>query len=366
LFKKIKNDSKRRKEEKMLKENLENKIDDENKETPDEQFFEFNNIGIHLDLIESKETSLINEFLFSFLITKFYTNNEDIIYIPNNFKIYIEIPNSFDDYLAKYGILNSFNIENITFGELKQNENSDIKNISMLELDLEQNIQNYFKKTIEKGSNKEIEQFIKEKIGIKKYSYHQINTFIKLFISNFMVFDGKLEFSNSQGKNITSECIEYFAKSTQYFTNSGFAKLIMNDSKKDEKKDKFDYCLDAYQSDFNENNKTPLIFIDENKKKFNFEILPEIDKEENQENKKNNKIINKVVDIVYLIDATGSMNYEIKAARENVILVLNELQKNYKDYDFQFGAVFYRDKIDVKDEKDDYFPLTKKYGGFKK
>ena len=367
LFKKIKNDALERKD----KENLKDKIDDN--ETSDNQYSEFNNIAIHLDLIESEETSLINEFLFSFLITKFYTNNEDILYIPNNFKIYIEIPNSFEDYLVKYGILNAFHIENIVIGELRQNENSNITNIPMLELDLDlkkddQDTKKYFKKTIEKSSNKEIEKFIKDNIGITKYSYHQINTFIKLFISNFMIFDGKLIFSNSQGDNITEECIKHFANSTRYFTNGGFAKLIMNYSRKKEekngdnkedRKDKFDFCLDAYQSDFNENSKIPLIFIDKKKKKFNYEILPEIDEEKNLENIECKKNINKEVDIVYLIDATGSMNYEINAAKENVIQVLNQLKKNYEDYDFQFGTVFYRDKIDVPAEKDDYFPLTK-------
>jgi hypothetical protein len=238
LFKKIKNDAKKRKEEKMSKEKKENKNEDVSKELSNEQYSEFNNIVIHLDLIESEETSLINEFLFSFLITKFYTNNEDIIYIPNNFDIYIEIPNSFEDYLEKYGILNAFNIENIVFGEVKKNEKRNIKNISMLELELDEDTKNYFKITIGKGTNTEIQQFIKENIGIERYSYHQVHTFIKLFISNFKVFDGKLTFSNSKGDNITKDCIKYFAKSTQYFTNSGFARLIMNyySKQKDKKK----------------------------------------------------------------------------------------------------------------------------------
>ena len=37
-----------------------------------------------LDLYKINEKSVLNEFLFSFLITKFYSNNENIIYIPNN------------------------------------------------------------------------------------------------------------------------------------------------------------------------------------------------------------------------------------------------------------------------------------------
>ena len=107
--------------------------------------FEYKDIAIHLDLIESNETSLINEFLFSFLITKFYTNNEDIIYIPNNIKIYIEIPNCIENYLTKIGILNVFNIENIVLGELKTNEQKNITNIKMPKLELEQKLIKIFK-----------------------------------------------------------------------------------------------------------------------------------------------------------------------------------------------------------------------------
>ena len=53
----------------------------------------YKEIAIHLDLTESKEKSIINEFFFSFLITKFYTNNENIIYIPKDISIYVEVPN---------------------------------------------------------------------------------------------------------------------------------------------------------------------------------------------------------------------------------------------------------------------------------
>ena len=76
--------------------------------------YNYKSIAIHLDLTESEETSILNEFFFSFLITKFYLNNESIIYIPNDIDIYIEIPNCFEDYSSKFGILNIFKKENIT------------------------------------------------------------------------------------------------------------------------------------------------------------------------------------------------------------------------------------------------------------
>ena len=178
LFKKIKK-MKNIKDQK----NTINKDEEDEEETKIKEYSEFNNVAIHLDLMETEDTTLINEFLFSLLITKFYTNNEDIIYIPNNIKIYIEIPNSFENYLTKYGILNAFGVENIIFGELTKNKKNDnITNIKMLDLDLEENLRNIFKRMIEKEKNEDIEQFIKQNIGIQDYSYHQVQTFIKLFM----------------------------------------------------------------------------------------------------------------------------------------------------------------------------------------
>ena len=167
LFKKIKNDAKPQKDVNT------NSKDENDKKINCEEYSEFDNVAIHLDLIETKETSLINEFLFSFLITKFYTNNENIIYIPNNIKIYIEIPNSFENYLKKFGILNASNIENIVLGESKQNKTSNavnILNISMLPLELKSDIRKKFKRLNGIDDNKEIEKFIKDNIGIKDYS----------------------------------------------------------------------------------------------------------------------------------------------------------------------------------------------------
>jgi len=148
-LKKIKKDLKNRKEEELQKIKKE------------EEDLGYNNVSIHLDIMVSEETSLINEFLFSFLVAKFYTNNGNIIYIPNNIKIYVEVPNSFENYLKKFGILNVFEIKNIALGELP-------------ELELEEYIKQIFNRIIGKSTNKEIEEFIKENIDIKKCSYHQV------------------------------------------------------------------------------------------------------------------------------------------------------------------------------------------------
>ena len=68
--------------------------------------------------------------------------------------------------------------------------------------------------------------------------------------------------------------------------------------------------------------------------------------------------LSKDVDIIYLIDATGSMGREIKAAKEQVINILNELKEKYPEFSFNFGAIFYRDKIDSPSDENCFFPLT--------
>ena len=53
------------------------------------------NVAIHLDLFDNNEHSILNEFLFSFLITKFYSNSENVLYIPIDIEIFVEVPNCF-------------------------------------------------------------------------------------------------------------------------------------------------------------------------------------------------------------------------------------------------------------------------------
>ena len=356
LFKKITKDEIMKKEEEIKKDKTKK---DRIKKEP--LIIDYMKIAIHIDLSESKEISVINEFLFSFLITKFYIYNEDIIYIPNNLNIYIEIPNCFQNYLEKIGILNVFKIDNIVLDEAKPSENKNITNIEMDGLELEPKLRDIFKRMIGQDTNEKIEKYIKKNIGLKNYSYYQVQTFIKLFISQYSKLEGKISFLGAGKKDITDKCINYFKETTKLFTNGGFARLLMenNDNKK---KDKFDLCLDAYENDLKKEFTTPIFYIDPRTKKQTLLFLgekneKEKEKEEKERKKKN---IKKNVDIVYLIDATGSMGGEIEAANQKVKNILDELNTKFKDLNlsFNFGAVFYRDKIDSKDDKNDYFPLT--------
>jgi len=60
------------------------------------------------------------------------------------------------------------------------------------------------------------------------------------------------------------------------------------------------------------------------------------------------------------------MGREINAANDYAIQIFEELSKNYIEFNFQFGASFYRDKIDSKKDKNEYFPLTTDMETFKK
>ena len=314
---------------------------------------------IHLDISESDETqdwskndpiSVINEFLLSFLITKFYIYKEDIIYIPNNIKIYIEIPNGFSNYLEKIGILNIFPIKNIVLGELKQNIQNNINNINMDGLSLDKETRGIIKNMLgfenkkEDDENREIEKFIRENIG-KEYSYHQVQTFIKLFISQYKKFNGKIKFKDSYGKDITTKCISDFVEATKYFTSGGFAKLLM-EMKDKQDIDKFDLCLKAYDHDLKDKKFKRLFYVDSNAKKYRI-----IDLGETNEDTKNKK-----VDIIYLFDATGSMGRELKAANELVFKIFEDLNKEFeeKKLDFNFGVVFYGDELAGKKKRKDY------------
>ena len=212
----------------------------------------YKDFAIHLDLYENNETSILNEFLFSFLITKFYSNSENIIYISKDIEIYVEVPNCFEDFLSKYKILSSFDIEIIKL-EAKP------------ELNLEDEKLLHFKHMLETEDIHKISDFINNFIGIEKYSYHQANIFINLFISQYSKF--KIKGFMDKGKDVTRQTIENFAKCTNYFNSGAFANLLTNkdEMEKINGKDKeYKKVLSkTYQNDLeNLNFDTPLIFIE--------------------------------------------------------------------------------------------------------
>jgi len=230
--------------------NLLNKIKYEMKEE------NYKDIAIHLDLTESEEISIINEFFFSLLITKFYINNEDIIYIPKDISIYIEVPICYNSYLSKFDILSIFKKDNITL------EN-------MPPFNYQEEMIDKFRKLLGINSSDKIQNFVSKYfniIGIKKYSYYQINIFIKLFISQFNQFNSEIKFF-VDGIDITKQFIVDFCRSTRYFINGGFAKLLTeNDDIYKNEKNSIDILSKIYENDFYDMKYSePLIFVNKEK-----------------------------------------------------------------------------------------------------
>ena len=232
-------------------ENLMEKIKTEN----------YKDVAIHLDLTESSDREIINEFLFCFLITKFYKNNENIIYIPKDIFLYIEIPNCYEDYLSKFRILNIFNKEKITF-----------KNIPSFNLPVKTT--DILKRALGFDSNIKIEEFVKNNIGIKNYSYHQINVFIKIFISQYCKFGTKIKFFDDK-KDVSDKVIKQFASCTQYFTYRKFSELLVDyDNNSNNNKDYIDLFSDLYDSDLNRDFEIPLNFVIKEKKIYKMLYIP--------------------------------------------------------------------------------------------
>ena len=131
---------------------------------------------------------------------------------------------------------------------------------------------NLFNKMIEKKSNEEIFEWVKENIKIPKYSYHQINMFINLFLCQYDIFKGKkLLFygGDEDPEKVTKKCIELFAEGTKYFTYGGFSKLLLEwKNKNNSEINEIDLLDKEYKDDLNnETFDKKLIFIVKNRQK---------------------------------------------------------------------------------------------------
>ena len=88
-----------------------------------------------------------------------------------------------------------------------------------------------------------------------------------------------------------------------------------------------------------------------------------------EESKKNIKKIKNILsdetskgnndfDILFLVDATGSMSQYITAAKEETKNISDQLRKLYPEKMFKYGYIFYRDPIDSKGDKHEVIDLT--------
>ena len=88
-----------------------------------------------MDLYDTDDISLMNEFLFSLLILRYYSLDENIFYLSKDIEVKIEIPNCFINFFEKFQILNLFNKKELTINKLlplivEKNLNSKIQIVS--------------------------------------------------------------------------------------------------------------------------------------------------------------------------------------------------------------------------------------------
>ena len=228
------------------------------------------NCVIHLDLYDTDQISLMMDFLFSILITRFYGQNEDIFYLSKDIQIKIEIPNSFINFFEKFPFLTLFQVKEMKLSNLSP---------LLVPKELDSNIQivaNYLKSLKEKkiddydlifpnvtpidfSSPKRVIVDKKHKNGIKtavsakqispqecqqlifdeikkkipEPTYYQIISFINVLAiqlkklnQNFFLNAYQLILTGKKINYIRTFIVESFIKITKHFTEGAFTNLL--------------------------------------------------------------------------------------------------------------------------------------------
>ena len=63
-----------------------------------------NDLLFHIDLYDTEQKNLMNDFLYFVLVTKTFAKDNNIFYLSRKIKIYLEIPNSFTNFFEKFPI----------------------------------------------------------------------------------------------------------------------------------------------------------------------------------------------------------------------------------------------------------------------
>jgi hypothetical protein len=149
---------------------------------------------LHLDLSQSKEIELLNEFFFKLLILRKCELNEDAKYFGENVEIIIEIPNDFSDYLKDISILSKLEVKSIDkLGKI--NYSNELKKVAeILEMNLSGDIlksQSEIEHLNLQLSHKDCQKLIFDhlsNIKIAEPNYYQINIFIKILYDELSKF----------------------------------------------------------------------------------------------------------------------------------------------------------------------------------
>ena len=225
------------------------------------------NCILHLDLYNTDQITLMMEFLFSMLITRFYGQNVDIFFLSKEIHIKVEIPNTFIDFFEKFQILSLFPTKEIKIANLaplivpkeldsdiqlvanylKAMEEDKINRFDLIfpnitPVDFEKRVYFIKKKKFSTSvkaevlSQEECQKLIFNSIKeeIPEPTYYQIDSFIKILAiqlkklnQNFFLNAHTLLISGRQNLYlIRKSIVENFIKLTKHFTKGAFTDLI--------------------------------------------------------------------------------------------------------------------------------------------
>ena len=226
-------------------------------------------IGLHLDLYDTSQIELINEFLFKFLITKCYSINDNLFYYGNEIIIKIEVPNGFVNYFHQYPILNNFKkveipkiplpaliVEDsinsnmqITCNYLKYFKDNSINNADIvIEGVSTTELKGPIINITQPLPQKECSDLIKEYMRKKNPTYYQINAFINILADQLKYFTNSIYLNREQldnliqngGKkklqNIRHFIIDSLIKLTEHFISSAYENVLSGQSAANEYK----------------------------------------------------------------------------------------------------------------------------------
>jgi len=211
------------------------------------------NIALHLDLYDTRKIDFLNEFLFSFLILKYYSKNENIFYYGNEMKIKIEIPNSFVNFKYVYPIFEFFKTVHIDLHHMPplivpNNILSNVQIVCNYLKNLDQiNIHDIYINGISQFttpqsikaiplSQKECSNLIYQNLNIKNPNYYQIESYINILAEQLKLFTNSIYLNTNQLNNIKTikknlDNIRYFfvkslTLTTKHFVTSSFDNIL--------------------------------------------------------------------------------------------------------------------------------------------
>eukprot|EP00833_Pecoramyces_ruminatium_P013492 jgi/Orpsp1_1/1187524/evm.model.d7180000058358.1 len=170
------------------------------------------NVALHLDLLETSKIELVKEFLFSFLILRYYSQNENIFYYGENIKIKVEIPNGFINYKKAYSIFEFFEERHIESHKLPSLEISESDVLSDVQIvcnyirheDIIDNKDLYFPKLNMNTKNSVMARPMKKKqcldiilneIGSKNFNFYKYKIFVSILSEQLRRFSNSIYFN---------------------------------------------------------------------------------------------------------------------------------------------------------------------------